>query len=85
MLTGTVVLDLTGAKPERMRDRVAGLPTVPSGARVVVRVGALAPEPSVVRVLALHERRLHVDVQGTPHAVSRWVQALRDNFGEVLV
>lgn len=85
MLTATVVFDLTDAKPERMRNRVAGLPDVPSGARVILRVGALAPEPEVVRVVALHERRLQVDVQGTPHAVRGWLQALRTNMGEVLV
>lgn len=85
MLTGSVVFDLTNAKSDRLRNRVAGLPDVPTGARVVLRVGALAPEPDVVRVVALHEQRLHVDVQGTPHAVARWLKALRDNFGEVLV
>ncbi len=85
MLTGTVVFDLTDAKSDRMRHRVAGLPEVPTGARVVLRVGALAPEPEVIRVVASHEQRLHVDVQGTPHAVSRWLRALRENFGEVLV
>ena len=85
MLTGTVIFDLTDCKPDRMRHRVAGLPDVPSSARVVLRVGALAPEPSVVRVLALHERRLQIDVQGTPYAVRRWLDALRTHMGEVLV
>lgn len=86
MLTATVVVDLTAAtKPENMRHRVACLPDVPSGARVVVRVGALAPEPDVVRVLAAHERRLHLDLQGTPAAVRRWLDAVRTGLGEVLV
>jgi hypothetical protein len=85
MLTGSPTYDLTDAEPHRMRNRLASLPDVPSGARVVVRVGALAPEPTAVRVLALHERRLHVDLQGTPFAVRRWLEAIRTNLGEVLL
>lgn len=85
MLTGTVVVDLTQSPTERMRHRVACLPEVPTGARVVIHVGALAPEPSVVRVLGVHQNRLHLDVQGMPHAVRRWLDAVRSNMGEVLV
>jgi hypothetical protein len=84
VLTGTVVYDLTDVSPERMRNRVASLPEVPSGARVVVLVGALAPEPAVVRELARHQPRLMVDVHGTAHGVRRWLTAIRDP-GEVLV
>lgn len=86
MLTATVVIDLTAArKSDNMRHRVACLPDVPSGARVVIRVGALAVDPATVRVLALHERRLHLDIQGTPRAVRLWLEAVRSNLGEVLV
>jgi hypothetical protein len=86
MLTATVFVDLTDdAEPDSMRHRVACLPDVPSGARVVVRVGALTIEPEVVRVLALHQRRLLLDVQGTPFAVRRWLEAVRTNMGEVLI
>jgi hypothetical protein len=85
VLTGSPVYDLTDAPAERMRNRVASLPDVPSGARVLVQVGALAPEPTVVRVLALHERRLHIDIQGTPFAVRRWLEAIRGEFAETLV
>ncbi len=86
MLTASVVIDLTAAtKPENMRHKVAYLPDCPPGARVVVHVGALAPEPSVVRVLALHGRRLCIDLQGTPAAVRRWLEAVRTNIGAVLV
>ena len=45
---------------------------------MIVQVGALAPEPTVTRVLALHERRLTIDVQGTPFAVRRWLDAIRN-------
>lgn len=86
MLTATVTIDLTTAsKPENMRHRVACLPDVPSGARVVIQVGALAVDPATVRVLALHERRLHLDVHGTPRSVRLWLAAVRTNLGEVLV
>jgi hypothetical protein len=68
-----------------MRHRVASLLDVPTGARVIVHVGALAPEPTVTSLLALHERRLHVDIQGTPFAVRRWLDAVRTNLGEVLL
>lgn len=85
MLTGTAVYELADAKPERMRNRLASVPDVPSGARIVVCVGALAPEPDAVRVLALHERRLQIDVHGTPAAVRRWVDAIRSNLGEALI
>lgn len=85
MLTGTVVYDLTDAKPERMRNRVASLPDVPTGARVVIKVGALAPEPEAVRAIALHERRVCLDVQGTPRGVRLWLEAIRTNLGEVMI
>jgi len=86
VLTGTAVFDLAGAQRDRMRNRVAALAEVPSGARAVVRVGALAPEPDVVRLLAHHERRLHLDLEGTPRAVRLWLEAMRTNLGgEVLV
>lgn len=86
MLSGTVVYDLTDAKPDRMRARVGSLPDVPAGARVILRVGALAPEPAVIRAVADHESRLHVDIHGSAHAVRRWLDALRThNDGEVLL
>jgi hypothetical protein len=85
MITGTVVFDLRDAELDRMRHRVAALPEVPTGARAVVVVGALAPEPTVVRALAIHERRLQIDLHGTPFAVRRWLEALRTSSPEVLL
>ena len=86
MLTGSVVFDLTDAKPDRMRHRVAALPDVPTGARVVLRVGALAPEPDVIRVVALHEQPAPAWTCRELRTPCRlWLGALRDNFGEVLV
>lgn len=85
MLTGTVTYDLTDVPAERMRNRLASLPEVPTGARVVIRVGALAPEPEAVRFVTLHEPRLHMDVHGTPRGVRLWLEALRTNLGEVIV
>jgi hypothetical protein len=86
VITGTVVYDLTAAPRERMRNRLFSLPEVPNGARVVVSDGALAPEPEAVRILAGHESRLLLDVQGMPSAVRRWLDAVRScSDGEVLL
>ena len=85
MLTGSAAYTLADAKPEQMRARLSSVPDVPSGARIIVNVGALAPEPDAIRVLALHERRLQVDVHGTPRAVRLWVDAIRSNLGEALL
>lgn len=79
MLTGVVVVDLTAAAaPERMRHRLACLPDVPAGVRVLVNVGALAPEPTAARVLREHAPRLGIEIQGTPFAVRRWLAAVRE-------
>ena len=84
-LVGTVTIDLTDSTPERFRNRLACLPEIPSGARLVIRVGPLKVEPEAARLIALHERRLLVDIEGsTPFAVRRWVDAVRDR-GEVLL
>lgn len=85
MLTGTVTISLVDAKRENMRHRVTALANVPTGARVSLDVGALAVEPEVVRAIALHERRLQIDVHGTPRGVSQWLEAMRTHMGEVLL
>jgi hypothetical protein len=86
MLSGTVTFDLRDAARERMRNRLFSLPEVPNGARVVVQVGALAPEPEAIRLLAEHESRLLLDIQGMPSAVRRWLDAVRTcRDGEVLL
>lgn len=87
MLTGVVRLDLTGlaGKAERMHARAGVLASVPTGARVVVYVGPLGVEPSVVRVIRLHERRLRIEVEGEPFAVAKWLDAVRTGLGEELV
>lgn len=77
MVTGSVVLDLTTAKRDAMRHRLSTLPEVPDGARLVVQVGASAPEPEAVRLLAEHEKRLLIDLHGSAFAVRRWVAAVR--------
>jgi hypothetical protein len=77
VVTGSVVLDLATAKRDKMRHRLSSLVEIPDGARVVVSVGATAPEPEAVRLLAEHSDRLVVDVQGTAYAVRRWIAVLR--------
>jgi hypothetical protein len=49
----------------------------PDGARVIIDVGAAAPVPEAVWLLAEHEHRLQLDVHGTAHAVRGWVEARR--------
>jgi hypothetical protein len=85
VVTATVVVDLASADRDRMRNRLSTLPDCPDGARVVVQVGAIAPEPEATRLLAEHERRLVIDIHGTPFAVRRWVESVRSSFGEVLL
>lgn len=85
MLTGRARIDLTDAAPGRMRNKLASIESIPSGAEILVDVGALAVEPDVVRVLRLHERRLRIVVEGAPFNVPRWLEALRDGFGELVV
>lgn len=85
VLTATAWFDLSDALPERMRNRLAALPEVPSNARAIVYVGASAAEPTAVRLLVEHERRLHVDVQGTPRAVGLWFRAIHEHLDEVLL
>ena len=81
MITGTVVIDLTDAKRDRMRNRAWAAAQAPTGARVVLNVGALAVEPEALCLLQEHADRLTIDVHGTPFAVQRWVHALRHGLG----
>ncbi|MFW6776256.1 hypothetical protein ACOACO_18390 [Nocardioides sp. CPCC 205120] len=83
MITGTVVLDLAAAKPERRRHCVAGLVEAPDGVRVVLRVGRLMPQPSLTWHVAAHEHRLVVDVEGEVAAVREWLAAVREHVAEV--
>jgi hypothetical protein len=76
-VTGTVRIDLTHVPRDRQRHRAAALVQAPDGAAVELIVGALAVEPEALRVLREHRDRLRLDVHGEPHAVRRWLDALR--------
>jgi hypothetical protein len=77
-VTAVVLYDLSDVARERQRHRLSTLPEVPSGATVVVVVGALAPDPEAARLLAEHEARLTIEVQAvTPYTARRWVDAVR--------
>ncbi len=76
-VTGTVYLDLREVARDRQRHRVAVLSAAPDGARVVVVVGPLAVQPDAVWLLREQSARLHLDIHGEPHAVRRWLDALR--------
>ncbi len=78
MITGSVLIDLRDAEPESAHRRLAGLYNAPDGVRVVVLVGALAPDPRVVDLLHRdHLHRLNLEVWGEPWQVPRWLTALR--------
>ncbi len=77
MITGTVRLDLTPVPVDRQRHRVAAAAMAPTGARVVLVVGALAVNWPALVLLREHLDRLDIDVQGEPHAVQEWVTGLR--------
>jgi hypothetical protein len=83
-VSGTVRLDLTDVPSQKQRHRVAALGEAPTGCRVVVIVGPLAVNPDAARIIRDHAHRLHLDVQGEPYAVRRWVEALRSDGGALL-
>ncbi|MDP9822774.1 hypothetical protein [Nocardioides massiliensis] len=84
MLSTSVILDLAAAVyPDRMRRAIGELDQVPDGTRVIVRIGTTVPEPSVSWLLARHEPRLCLDLQGAPRAVGAWYGALVADAGEV--
>lgn len=75
-VTGTVLIQLDGVPRDRLRHRVDALRQAPDGARVVIFVGTLPPEPEGIRCLREHVDRLHLDVHGEQHAMDQWVDAL---------
>lgn len=77
MITGTVAIDLRTVEQEHIRSRCAAIEHAPHGARVVLLVGALKPDPAGVDVLRNRAQWHDIDVQGTAHAVRQWVEALR--------
>jgi hypothetical protein len=81
MITGTVVIDLRDVEEDRMRSRCGAIDHAPAGARVVLHVGALKPDPGAVDVLRQRAHLHDIDVHGTAHAVRRWVAVLREGFG----
>ena len=85
MISGRARIDLGDAAPERMGNRLAGIESMPSGAEVLVDVGVVAVEPEAIRLLRLHERRLRIVIEGAPFNVPRWLEAMRDGFGELIV
>ncbi|MCP3422735.1 hypothetical protein [Nocardioides pinisoli] len=80
MISGTVVIDLRDVDQERIKGRCAAIEHAPHGARVVLVVGAIRPDPAGVDVLRARARHHDIDVQGTAHAVRHWVAALRDGM-----
>lgn len=88
MVTGSLLLDLSTAPKaltDEGRDRrtLAALEYVPDGARVVVNIGDRRwPSPDAAIWLHHHADRLHLEIQGSPHAdVRAWVHAVRVGQG----
>lgn len=77
-MTGRVLLDVRDLDAHAARRRCAVLPTVRTGARIVLLVGSLAPPYEVTSLLAEHAERLNIEVWGEPYAVPGWLEALRD-------
>lgn len=75
-ITGTVYVDLSDATGASIRARVAGIGHAPSGARVVVHVGALTVDTEAGDLLRRYAERHPIDVRGTAHAVRQWVAFL---------
>lgn len=81
MITGTVVIDIRDVDQDHIRGRCASIEHAPHGARVVLMVGALKPDPAGVDVLRGRVSRHDIEVQGSAHAVRQWVDALRNGMG----
>jgi hypothetical protein len=78
MLTGSIHCDLAAVRREQQRGRLANAITLaPPGARVLVYVGAIAPEPTAVDLLQRYAGRLCVEISGnSPAVVNRWLEAV---------
>lgn len=78
MITASVVMDLSNDSESADRREVGALYGVPTGARVVIKVGdrRFVP-PWTVAQLRQYVDSLHFEVQGSTVAVSAWVAHLR--------
>lgn len=83
MITASVFIDLVATREDRRRQRLAVLADAPDGARAALHVGYLMPSPSLTWVIAEHEPRLIIDVQGDPRAVRDWLAAIAEHSSEV--
>lgn len=73
---GKAQIDISALEPDVARRRAGQIESVPSGARVELVVGPLAPIPAVVDLLRQHTERLRIEVTGEPYAVPKWLTAL---------
>lgn len=82
MITGTVVLNLRTDSKERDHEAVRLLYSVPVGQRVILDVGdRWLVDAETVRHLGEYALSHHLDVHGTPRAVSAWIRYLRREHG----
>ena len=76
-VSGVLHIDLRDVEPDRARHRLACLPRLPSGVRVVVNIGTLAVNVPAVVAMQAEGRRLSYEIWGSDYAVPRWIEALR--------
>jgi hypothetical protein len=80
VIGGVVVIDLREVDQDHIRGRCAAIEHAPAGARVVLMVGALKPDPAGVDILRGRAHRHDIEVWGSAHAVRGWVRALIDGM-----
>lgn len=79
MITGTTRFDISREDRQRDNDALTALYGTPEGTRVILFVGRreFVDSRLVDWIRRDYADRLHIDVQGEPEAVRRWVCALR--------
>jgi hypothetical protein len=84
VISGRAYIDLRSVEPVKMKSRLGGISAMPANAEVVINVGALAVEPEAIWFLRSEERRLSIVIEGAPFNVPRWLDAMRNGFGELV-
>jgi hypothetical protein len=81
MTTGAAHITLAAVAPDSRRQRLTALELVPTGASVLVDVGALPADPELIWAISDHAERIRVLVRGDASAVARWLAALKHGPG----
>lgn len=76
MITGTARVDMSRDSREADRRAIGSLYGVPNGTRVILHVGERTTVAGDLDLIREYVDRVHIDVQGAPHAVASWLDAL---------